>query len=343
MSWRIHFTEADLRRVQVHPPPGPMAETLLAFSFLRCPNQPRGLFRSWHDRSMPLLTPAMRPLAVVMPSGTRGPDFFTLTGEAPTIEQGIKALLAAPREAMMAELESFDEQRRLPREAWAIAEAESAARHDLADAVLAAYQAFVEPYWSQISGQLRAVQASRRRILATGGPEQLLASLQSRQIRWRPPVLEVLGSAELDLYLDGTGLALVPSLFAGKLVSLHFVMADPLAPPWLVLPWTDGPEGFGLSAPPRDGGPALGALVGRTRATVLAGIGDGRTTTELAGQCGISLAAASQHATVLRNAGLVVTRRHGNAVLHTLTPLGEQLLGQQSQQASGRSPRADPE
>jgi DNA-binding transcriptional ArsR family regulator len=131
----------------------------------------------------------------------------------------------------------------------------------------------------------------------------------------------------LTCILAGNGLALVPSMFAGKLASLHVICADPLAAPWLVLPWTDGSAGISMAAPGRDGGPALAALVGRTRATVLASVGDGRTTTELAGLCGISLAAASQHATVLRNAGLIVTRRHGNSVLHALTPLGEQLLG----------------
>jgi DNA-binding transcriptional ArsR family regulator len=338
MTWRIHFTEDDLRRIQLCPSPGPLTETLMAFSFLRCPNQPRDLFRAWHDRSMPLLTSVMRPLAAVMPSGTRGPDLFTLTGEAATIEQGIKALLAAPREAMLAELEAFDQFSRLPRAAWAAAETDSAARQDLADAVLAAYRAFVEPYWSQISGQLHALQVGRRRILVSGGPERLLVSLQSQRIRWRPPVLEVHGTAELDLHLGGSGLMLVPSLFAGKLASLHFVATDPLAPPWLVLPWTDGAAGFNLMALPSNGGPALAALVGRTRAAVLAGLGDGRTTTELARQCGISLAAASQHATVLRNAGLIVTRRHGNAVLHALTPMGEQLLGQQSVERQLRGP-----
>lgn len=41
---------------------------------------------------------------------------------------------------------------------------------------------------------------------------------------------------------------------------------------------------------------------------------------------GISLAAASQHASVLRGAGLIATRRQGSAVLHVLTPLGAELL-----------------
>ncbi len=46
----------------------------------------------------------------------------------------------------------------------------------------------------------------------------------------------------------------------------------------------------------------------------------------MADRVGVSLASASQHAAVLRNAGLVSTVRMGGAVLHTLTPLGSTLL-----------------
>jgi DNA-binding transcriptional ArsR family regulator len=77
---------------------------------------------------------------------------------------------------------------------------------------------------------------------------------------------------------------------------------------------------------PRPRGAALAALVGRNRAAVLSAIAHGCTTTELAGRVGISLTAASQHASVLRNAGLITTRRQGSAVLHVLTPLGAELL-----------------
>jgi len=60
--------------------------------------------------------------------------------------------------------------------------------------------------------------------------------------------------------------------------------------------------------------PALAALVGRKPGGgVLQSIADGCTTTELARRVGISLAAASQHASVLRGAGLIATRRQGSA------------------------------
>ncbi len=70
----------------------------------------------------------------------------------------------------------------------------------------------------------------------------------------------------------------------------------------------------------------LAALVGRNRAAVLGTIAEGCTTTELADRVGISLAAASQHASILRDAGLITTHRKGSAVLHILTPLGVGVL-----------------
>ena len=53
---------------------------------------------------------------------------------------------------------------------------------------------------------------------------------------------------------------------------------------------------------------------------------DGCTTGEVARRLNISAAAASQHTTVLRNAGLLVSQRDRNTVLHTLTPLGRAML-----------------
>ncbi|MEL5958780.1 winged helix-turn-helix domain-containing protein [Streptomyces sp. CLV115] len=73
---------------------------------------------------------------------------------------------------------------------------------------------------------------------------------------------------------------------------------------------------------------SLTALLGHTRAVVLWTIADrpGCTTTELARHAGISPAGASQHATVLRAAGLTRTTRHHNTALHTITPAGHNLL-----------------
>jgi DNA-binding transcriptional ArsR family regulator len=70
---------------------------------------------------------------------------------------------------------------------------------------------------------------------------------------------------------------------------------------------------------------SLAALLGHTRAAVLGALDRPGTTGELARRTGVLPSSASQHATVLREAGLVRTVRDGKAVRHTLTPLGAAL------------------
>ena len=327
MVWRIHFTAEDLERIQVRPTLGPLAETFKAMCLLRCTQQPRAPYRQWRSQVRERLTPQMTPLTALIPPGTKGVDLAMLTGTAPTLEQGVQALLAMPREHLLVEMQFTDREYKLPAAVWAIAETGGPARLQLAAAAVAAHQVLVEPYWTQIHACLHAEHVARLRTLAASGPDGLLASLQSQWVRWRPPVLEVLVPVDYDVPLNGRGIALMPSVFVGQIPSLHTNPNDPMAVPWLVLPPTDSRIGLRrLWDNPRQRGAALAALVGRNRAEVLRTIADGCSTTELAGRVGISLAAASQHASVLRDAGLITTHRQGSAVLHVLTPLGAELL-----------------
>jgi DNA-binding transcriptional ArsR family regulator len=120
---------------------------------------------------------------------------------------------------------------------------------------------------------------------------------------------------------------LIPSFLIGDFTIVSTDLQDPSAQPRLLFPATGGlaSDTRLWSAAPPDSS-ALGALVGRNRAAVMSSIVGGCSTTDIARRAGISLAAASQHATVLRDAGLITTHRHGRAVLHTLTPLGTELL-----------------
>jgi DNA-binding transcriptional ArsR family regulator len=325
MVWRIHFSEDDLDRVQVSPTLGPLAETVLALALLRCSRQPRTMLSEW--RGQVRVTPQMRPLTALIPPDCNGVDLPTLVGETATIEQGVQALLDVPREHLLVEMEWIDRRHRLPPLAWAMAEA--GGRPELAEATQVAYQELIQPFWPRIRASLHAEQAARRRTLAAEGPGALLASLQGPLIRWRPPVLEILRPGQVEMELGGRGLALVPSVFVGRAPSLHENPNDEDEMPRLILP-TEGAGRARLWAVPQglagSRGSALAALVGRNRAAVLQSIADGCTTTELARRVGISLAAASQHASVLRRAGLIATRRQGSAVLHVLTPLGAELL-----------------
>ena len=130
----------------------------------------------------------------------------------------------------------------------------------------------------------------------------------------------------VEMHLDGRGIALVPSVFVGRDPGLHENPNDADEMPRLILPAADGPAArtCGTARGPAERRwPRWSAGTGRQCWPASA---DGCTTTELARRAGISLAAASQHATVLRGAGLIASRRQGGAVLHVLTPLGAELL-----------------
>jgi DNA-binding transcriptional ArsR family regulator len=127
----------------------------------------------------------------------------------------------------------------------------------------------------------------------------------------------------VDLGLDGHGLALLPSGFAGPKV---FTM-------------TDTSQGRALWYPPRGHGAlrdhsrrpeptaALAALLGPTRAPVLILLEAPHSTGEVAAALGLAAATASHHLTTLRDAGLIAGSRVGRKLEYLRTGLGDQLGG----------------
>ena len=156
MVWRIHFTAEDLERIQVRPTLGPLAETVKAMGLLRCTQQPRAPYQQWRGQVKDRLTPQMTALTALIPPGSKGVDLPMLTGIAPTIEQGVRALLAVPREHLLVEMEFTDRMHKLPAAVWAAAEIGGQARLQLAAAAVAAHQVLVEPYWTRIHACLHA-------------------------------------------------------------------------------------------------------------------------------------------------------------------------------------------
>lgn len=195
----------------------------------------------------------------------------------------------------------------------------------VAEALRRVHQVAVAPYWGRLRGYLDVDREHLARVLASDGIEGLFAALHAR-IRWAPPTLTVPSSRDRDLRLDGRGLVVVPSVFLDE----PTVFADARrrdAQPVLVYPVSlQGPSAEALWDAPVRTDQALGALVGRTRAEVLRALTETRNTSELGRRLGISPAAASQHATVLREAGLITSRRKLNTMLHTLTALGAALV-----------------
>ena len=79
---------------------------------------------------------------------------------------------------------------------------------------------------------------------------------------------------------------------------------------------------------------ALAALLGRTRANLLALLDAPRSTTELARRMGVSAGGVSQHLGVLRAGGLVTPQREGRSVLYVRTPPADALVSGQDAAAS---------
>ncbi|MFD7098940.1 ArsR/SmtB family transcription factor [Streptomyces xanthophaeus] len=322
---RIHFTGVDLARVRMAGRPDALWETILSFHRLRDRRDAR-LFGEWRTETRSRLNSETRMLGMLIPSRGYFPDFLTPVEGQYGWDVGVDALRAIRPERMRGELALLGAGAPVTPRLRELMDGGTKHLPRLLGELRAYHRSAVEPYWTHIQAQIEAERAARGRALLDGGADELLASLPP-MLRWRAPVLECDYPVDRDVRLRGRGLLLQPSFFCRRTaVTLH----DPELPPVLVYP----AAAQLVSAPTGDAaGPAedqrvrtLGKLVGHTRSVVLKAIGDGATTSELARRAGVSLASASQHACVMREAGLVTTLRHGNAVLHTVTPLGAALL-----------------
>ncbi|MFF8290547.1 ArsR/SmtB family transcription factor [Streptomyces sp. NPDC016309] len=184
----------------------------------------------------------------------------------------------------------------------------------------------VAPYWNRVLAHYEAECDARGRMVMAGGVEQLLAGLGRRAV-WNGQVLELQDGPDGDVRLGGKGLVLSPSVFLAQRSARLFrgdgqrgqavlVFAAPPSAEQSAVLWDD------TTVPSQ----ALAALVGQTRAAALRELRASCTTSQLADRLGVSAPCASQHASVLRESGLITTRRVRNTVLHSVTPLGMALL-----------------
>jgi DNA-binding transcriptional ArsR family regulator len=290
---RIHFTVDDLAQLTMISTLGPVAES--AFALKQFGRQGGATFRGWNKGVQDQL-------------GTRVADIERLAARYDAYE--LLALLGA-HSVGTPEVER-DER----------------VRQRVQSIVFDFCQLAVLPNWRQMRRHLVSVRDACGRIGIANGMHAALDNLHPR-LSWKPPVLEVPGEPDRDLYLDGRGLVLCPSLFLGGKACMVLEDVPAIAVPVLVfavpVDTATATELWG-----RGGGDeqALGALVGHTRAAVLQTLSESCTTGELSQRLNISLAGASKHATVLRKAGLITTTRHRNTALHSLTQLGVALLQQ---------------
>jgi hypothetical protein len=335
---RIHFTDEDLAKTRVSTGWGRFTETVFSVYWLLRrlpPTVPPGAsvtkIDHWTRQARAVLTPDMRPLLEL--AATRPhplPAFLFRADHGQDLNEVLDRIRATPRTVLRQDIARLQPYARLPGWAGDLVEGDPRTLDRLTQAVRLYDEQTIGPHWADIRASLEADRAIRAQIMAVNGVGGLLASVSPR-LRWDPPVLhwyahDVRPDVPRDIFLDGRGLVLSPSLFVKDQGALRF--DDPSMPVDFAYPLLQGPASDRAWCPKKraDGNTALAALVGPTRAAVLAALTTGYTTTQLARHLGISPASASEHTTVLRSAGLVASARHRNTVHHTLTPLGQALL-----------------
>ncbi|OIJ69793.1 ArsR/SmtB family transcription factor [Streptomyces mangrovisoli] len=318
---RIHFAPEDLARLRMASAPDPLWEIACSLHRLQT-TRGRWAYADWYRQTRTTLAgtrlgAAVRRLLVpVLPRARYLPDFLTPHDAADGLERGLAAIVDTPPERVAHEIRMLDRCSGAP--AWAHRLLERASREDLTRLLRAYHEAVIAPHESRILATVTAERTLRGHAALADGLDALLAGL-SPAVRWHPPVLHVDYVEDRDLYLAGRGLRLVPSYFCWQ---SPVSMADDTLQPVLVYPV----HGLRAPAPERPPDVSLAALLGRTRAAVLRSLALGATTSELAVFLGVSVSTISHHTTVLRDAGLVLSHRHRNTVLHTLTPLGAALF-----------------
>jgi DNA-binding transcriptional ArsR family regulator len=322
---RIRFTSEDIGRTRVAAGPDPLWELVLALQMLT-PQRGDLLFSGWRAEAAGTLRrarlgPSLRLLLALTPNVGYFPDFLNPIDAAHGLEHGLEAVRRTSKPTLQREMCRLARTPRLPVHARNLADGDSATLAELTDSMRACNDALVVPYRHNIETAVQRDRAAKVNALAGSGVEGLLQSL-CPLASWSAGELRVPTHRDQELHLDGRGLLLIPSYFC---VSGPLTMFDPTLTPVLIYPVDRQPDTLPVRAQSQP--EALCALIGTTRAAVLEGVATRpRTTNELAQRVGISPASASEHAGVLRRAGLVASYRQGHRMHHYPTALGLALL-----------------
>jgi DNA-binding transcriptional ArsR family regulator len=242
-------------------------------------------------------------------------------GPATTLEQQLQALADMPADHVCREI----------KELWRLAPLSPAGRRligdgpagprRIADSLWDYWQVAVAPYWSDIRAVLDEDVAYRAATLTKSGVSGLLESLHEKVVL-DCDTLQVNAQPSSDTQLSGAGLQLLPSVFVWPYVVFDVRSNTPSS---LTYPARGVGNLWGAMKPPPDED-ALAALIGRSRAAILVALAVPQSTTTLALGLGQSPPSVSQHLSVLRRSGLVVSWRSGRSVLYRRTNLATSIV-----------------
>lgn len=331
---RMRLSPGDLERMRfAYSPLAEVAESLYVLHSGQVPV----LHQAWFEQTSKQLHQVdMAVLGAIVPAPRPHVASFLLAGArtpSTAIDAQLKLVADCPAERLRADLEIVW-RGTLPAQTSRILEHGGGPR--IAEALAQYWRVAIAPHWSKIRALLDADVAYRASRLAKGGIEALLSDLHP-ELELAEHAITVQSTAHgAEHQLGGTGLLLVPCVFAWPHVMTD--LGDGNAPSI-----TYGPRGIGDLWPhadlPQPDEDALSALLGRSRAAILVEVGLPRSTSDLARDLGQSMPAVSAHLAVLRRAGLVVSWRAGRRVLYQRTPLATSVVaasgGVGAQQAAG--------
>lgn len=317
---RIRLEVADLAAVRFSW--SPLLETVFSLRVWRAaPTDRTAGFRPWLAQTARSLDHVDWDLLHAL-RGPRGwiPDFLTPRpdGARPDIAAELEAVANTDPDAVVRDL-AASHGSALPEPLGALAQHPRDLARRLADALQVYWAAAVEPRWPEIAAILHADITYRSHRIAVGGAALLFEDLGPR-LRWSDGVLRIdAPGLESEVEVSGRGLPLLPCVFGGGVTAF----IDPGQPPALTYPARARGT---LLVPAPDAERSLEALIGRTRARLLAALDEPSSTTALARTLRITPGAVSQHLAVLHANGLVVRARSGRHVLYRRTALGAGLL-----------------
>lgn len=302
----------------------PLHETMNAVRLLARPTAAEGFHAPWLRAVAPALEALdLTPLALLTPPRSYGPDFLSPPPSGPTT--GFADQLAVVRATAPGQVHAEIERSltgrygaQVPQAAEPLRRDATTARDLCADLLAECWTCLVEPWWPRIRAVLEADIAYRARVLADAGLAAVLTDLHP-QVQWKRNTLRVDLTAVAEREVAGNGLVLMPGVFGGPGLGVAY---DPPWPPTLDY----AARGIAsLWSPQTRPAQPLVRLIGTQRALLLAALTEPASTTGLAARCERPTSSVSEHLAVLREAGLVTTRRTGRYLQHSRTPLGTTL------------------
>lgn len=248
----------------------------------------------------------------------------------PSLEDQLTALTDLAVEALERDLREVWSGRTVPRRVATLLASGPQATAYLAEALRDYWDAVIQPYWPRMCAVLEDDVSHRMNGLVDDGYYSVFRDLHP------------------EISVEGDRMFVDKPHFADDVHHASEMILTPSVFAWPDLILQDGTAGqFGLTyaargiarvwevheAPTVTDAESLSALLGRVRAAILRRTSVPMSTTQLARELRQSPASVNEHLAVLRNAGLLTSRRSGRNVLYRQTPLAEYIVGAQQDRA----------